>query len=77
VQFYREASDIQFDETGNKRRRHIYGDEDELESEREERRRRANLNQEFKTFAEKIAEAVSKRVGCHGNRRGELTDDDQ
>ncbi|KAI8089405.1 FACT complex subunit-domain-containing protein [Halteromyces radiatus] len=62
IQFYREASDIQFDETGNKRRRHIYGDEDELESEREERRRRANLNQEFKGFAEKIAEASDDRI---------------
>ncbi|CAO3594139.1 unnamed protein product [Absidia cylindrospora] len=62
VQFYREASDIQFDETGNKRRRHNYGDEDELESEREERRRRANLNKEFKGFAEKIAEASNDRI---------------
>ncbi|KAI9495094.1 FACT complex subunit-domain-containing protein [Zychaea mexicana] len=62
VQFYREASDIQFDETGNKRRRHIYGDEDELESEQEERRRRANLNREFKTFAEKIADASEGRI---------------
>ncbi|ORZ24132.1 FACT complex subunit-domain-containing protein [Absidia repens] len=62
VQFYREASDIQFDETGNKRRRHNYGDEDELESEREERRRRANLNKEFKGFAEKIAEASDDRI---------------
>ncbi|CAO3587831.1 unnamed protein product [Absidia cylindrospora] len=62
VQFYREASDIQFDETGNKRRRHMYGDEDELESEREERRRRANLNKEFKGFTEKIAEASHDRI---------------
>jgi nucleosome binding factor SPN SPT16 subunit len=63
IQFYREASDIQFDETGNKRRnRHLYGDEDELESEQEERRRRANLNKEFKQFAEKIAEASDGRI---------------
>ncbi|OBZ84460.1 FACT complex subunit spt16 [Choanephora cucurbitarum] len=63
IQFYREASDIQFDETGNKRRnRHLYGDEDELEMEQEERRRRANLNKEFKQFAEKIAEASDGRV---------------
>lgn len=59
IQFYRDASDIQFDETGNKRRRHLYGDEDEIESEQEERRRRANLNKEFRTFADKISEAVS------------------
>ncbi|ORX52677.1 SPT16-domain-containing protein [Hesseltinella vesiculosa] len=62
VQFYREATDVQFDETGNKRRRHIYGDDDEIESEREERRRRKNLNQEFKQFAEKIAEASEDRL---------------
>ncbi|KAI8987435.1 FACT complex subunit-domain-containing protein [Mycotypha africana] len=63
IQFYREASDIQFDETGNKRRnRHMYGDEDEMEMEQEERRRRANLNKEFKSFAEKIAEASDGRV---------------
>lgn len=62
IQFYREASDIQFDETGNKRRRHLYGDEDELEQEQEERRRRANLNREFKSFAEKISEASDGRI---------------
>ncbi|KAI9251558.1 FACT complex subunit-domain-containing protein [Sporodiniella umbellata] len=62
IQFYREASDIQFDETGNKRRRHMYGDEDELASEQEERRRRAQLNKEFKIFAEKIAEASNGAV---------------
>ncbi|KAI8890085.1 SPT16-domain-containing protein [Backusella circina FSU 941] len=62
IQFYREASDNQFDETGNKRRRHLYGDEDELQSEQEERRRRANLNKEFRHFAEKIAEASDSRI---------------
>ncbi|CAO3701202.1 unnamed protein product [Rhizopus stolonifer] len=62
IQFYREASDIQYDETGNKRRRHMYGDEDELASEQEERRRRAQLNKEFKFFAEKIAEASNGAV---------------
>ncbi|CAO3623830.1 unnamed protein product [Mucor fragilis] len=62
IQFYREASDIQYDETGNKRRNRHYGDEDELESEQEERRRRANLNKEFKSFAEKIAEASDGRI---------------
>lgn len=63
IQFYREASDIQFDETGNKRRnRHLYGDEDELEMEQEERRRRSALNKDFKSFAEKIAEASDGRI---------------
>lgn len=61
VQFYREASDAQFDETGNRRRKYVYGDEDELASEQEERRRRAALNKEFKQFSEKIAEMVSRK----------------
>lgn len=59
IQFYREASDVQFDETANRKRKYKYGDEDELEAEQEERRRRAQLNKEFKSFAEKIAESVS------------------
>ena len=59
VQFYREASDVQFDETANRKRKYKYGDEDELEAEQDERRRRAQLNKEFKAFSEKIAEAVS------------------
>jgi nucleosome binding factor SPN SPT16 subunit len=59
VQFYREASDVQFDETGNRKRKYRYGDEDEIELEQNERKRRQQLNKEFKHFAEKIAEAVS------------------
>ncbi|KAF9174824.1 FACT complex subunit spt16 [Mortierella sp. AD011] len=62
VQFYREASDAQFDETGNRRRKYVYGDEDELASEQEERKRRANLNKEFKQFGEKITEISENRV---------------
>jgi len=57
VQFYREATDIQFDETGNRKRKYRYGDEDEFEAEQEERRRRADLDRLFKGFSEKIAEA--------------------
>ncbi|KAJ2904211.1 uncharacterized protein MKZ38_008541 [Zalerion maritima] len=57
VQFYREATDITFDETGNRKRKYRYGDEDEFEAEQEERRRRADLDKLFKAFAEKIAEA--------------------
>lgn len=57
MQFYREATDIQFDETGNRKRKYRYGDEDEFEAEQEERRRRAELDRLFKGFAEKIAEA--------------------
>ncbi|KAI5286998.1 FACT complex subunit spt16 [Ascosphaera aggregata] len=57
VQFYREATEMQFDETGNRRRKHRYGDEEEFEAEQEERRRRAALDKEFKAFAEKISDA--------------------
>jgi nucleosome binding factor SPN SPT16 subunit len=57
VQFYREATDIQFDETGNRKRKYRYGDEDEFEAEQEERRRRAELDRLFQGFAGKIAEA--------------------
>jgi nucleosome binding factor SPN SPT16 subunit len=38
-------------------RKYRYGDEDEFEAEQEERRRRAELDRLFKSFAEKIAEA--------------------
>lgn len=57
VQFFREATEMQFDETGNRKRKHRYGDEEEFEAEQEERRRRAQLDKEFKIFAEKIADA--------------------
>ncbi|CCA69595.1 probable SPT16-general chromatin factor (Subunit of the heterodimeric FACT complex) [Serendipita indica DSM 11827] len=63
VQFYREATDMQFDETGNRKRKHRYGDEDEIEMEQQERKRRAQLNREFKAFAEKIAEAATEFLG--------------
>jgi nucleosome binding factor SPN SPT16 subunit len=63
VQVYREASDMQFDETGNRKRKYRYGDEDEIELEQQERKRRQALNKEFKYFAEKIAEAVSSEEG--------------
>lgn len=57
IQFYREATEMQFDETGNRKRKHRYGDEEEFEAEQEEKRRRAQLDKEFKSFAEKIADA--------------------
>ncbi|EGN96171.1 hypothetical protein SERLA73DRAFT_94229 [Serpula lacrymans var. lacrymans S7.3] len=63
IQFLREASDVQFDETGNRKRKHRYGDEDEIEMEQQERRRRQMLNKEFKLFAEKVAEAASTSTG--------------
>jgi nucleosome binding factor SPN SPT16 subunit len=58
VQFVREATEMQFDETGNRKRRNKFGDEEEFEQEQEERRRRAALDKEFKNFAEKIADAA-------------------
>ncbi|KAI4210557.1 MAG: hypothetical protein LQ351_006624 [Letrouitia transgressa] len=58
VQFYREATDMQFDETGNRKRKHRYGDEEEFEQEQEERRRRAQLDKQFKKFAEDIQTAA-------------------
>ncbi|KAI9708942.1 MAG: FACT complex subunit spt16 [Bogoriella megaspora] len=57
VQFYREATEMAFDETGNRKRKHRYGDEEEFEAEQEERRKRAQLDKEFKSFAEKISDA--------------------
>ncbi|KAI0340514.1 FACT complex subunit SPT16 [Trametopsis cervina] len=63
VQFFREASDVQFDETGNRKRKYRYGDEDEIELEQQERKRRQLLNREFKAFAEKVAEAASQSTG--------------
>ncbi|KAG8217204.1 FACT complex subunit SPT16 [Butyriboletus roseoflavus] len=63
IQFFREASDVQFDETGNRKRKHRYGDEDEIEMEQQERRRRLMVNKEFKLFAERIAEAASTSTG--------------
>lgn len=62
IQFYREATDLAFDETGNRRRRYKYGDEDELEQEQMERQRRAALNKEFKAFAEKISDASNGKL---------------
>ncbi|KAJ2797517.1 FACT complex subunit spt16, partial [Coemansia guatemalensis] len=62
IQFYREASDASFDETGNRRRRVRYGDEDEIEAEQEELRRRRQLNKEFEDFASKIVDASNHDV---------------
>jgi nucleosome binding factor SPN SPT16 subunit len=61
VQFYREATDMAFDETQNRKRRNRYGDEDEFEAEQEERRRRAELDKQFKAFAEKIEASEGAR----------------
>ncbi|KIJ17069.1 hypothetical protein PAXINDRAFT_9925 [Paxillus involutus ATCC 200175] len=63
IQFFREASDVQFDETGNRKRKHRYGDEDEIEMEQQERKRRQMLNKEFKLFAERLVEAASTSTG--------------
>lgn len=58
VSFFRDVTDASFDETGNKRRRANYGDEDELAQEQEERRLRQALNREFQQFAERVSEIV-------------------
>ncbi len=58
VQFIRAASDEAFDETGNRKRKARYGDEDEIEQEQEDRRRRQQLNREFQAFATKVEEAA-------------------
>ncbi|KAJ6606562.1 FACT complex subunit SPT16 [Mycena vulgaris] len=63
VQFVREATDAQFDETGNRKRKHRYGDEDEIEQEHHERKRRQMLNKEIEAFAQKISEAASASNG--------------
>ncbi|KAJ1505154.1 FACT complex subunit spt16 [Coelomomyces lativittatus] len=62
LQFYKEAIDVSFDETGNRKRRQTYGDEDELQQEQEEKRRRIRLNKEFKEFGEKVAESYEGRL---------------
>ena len=62
IQFFREASDVQFDETGNRKRKHRYSDEDEVEMEQRERKRRQMLNKEFKLLAERVAEVASTSV---------------
>ena len=65
IQFYKEATDMQFDETGNRKRKYRYGDEDEIEMEHQERKRRTALNKEFKAFADQISEAASNSVCFH------------
>src|ERR1700712_4168151 len=57
VQFFRDATDVAFDETGNRKRKHRHGDEDEFEAEQEERRRRIELDKLFLKFAKQIEEA--------------------
>ena len=59
ITFSREVSEASFDETGNKKRRRRY-DEDEIEDEQEELRHRSRLNKEFKAFADKVSDAVSR-----------------
>ena len=64
ITFVREVSEASFDETGNKKRRRRY-DEDEIEDEQEELRHRARLNKEFKAYADKISDAVSLAYLAH------------
>jgi nucleosome binding factor SPN SPT16 subunit len=57
IQFYREALESVVDETSGRRTKMRFGDEDEIAQEQEERRRRAEANEEFRNFAEKVVEA--------------------
>ncbi|EIW72803.1 hypothetical protein TREMEDRAFT_14082, partial [Tremella mesenterica DSM 1558] len=61
VQFAREVTDLAFDETGGKKRRARYGDEDEIEQEAEERRRRTELDRLFRDFAKQIENAAQRQ----------------
>lgn len=58
VQFFREVSDMNFDETTGKRRKARYGDEDEIEQEQEDRRRRQELDKVFQVFAKRVSDAA-------------------
>lgn len=60
VQFYREVTDMSFDETGGKKRRARYGDEDEIEQEQEDRKRRQELDKHFSDFARRIESAAQQ-----------------
>lgn len=60
VQFYRDVTDG-FDETGGKKRRARYGDEDEIEQEQEERRRRIEHDKVFQDFARRIEQAAQQQ----------------
>jgi nucleosome binding factor SPN SPT16 subunit len=61
MQFYREVSDMSFDETGGKKRRARYGDEDEIEQEQEDRKRRAEIDKQFGDFARRIEQAAQNQ----------------
>lgn len=61
VQFFREVSDMNFDETTGKRRKARYGDEDEIEQEQEDRRRRQELDKMFQAFAKRISDAAQSQ----------------
>ena len=57
VQIYRETSESLVEETSGKKRKIRYGDEDEIAQEREERKRREEMNKELESFAEAIRNA--------------------
>lgn len=62
VQFYCEATDMTSDETGNRKRKNRYGDDEEFQQEQAERQRRVELDNKFKNFAEKIHQATPDGV---------------
>lgn len=62
IQFYREALESLVDETGGRRTKMRFGDEDEIAQEQEERQRRMEANQEFRNFAEKVVDASRNTI---------------
>jgi nucleosome binding factor SPN SPT16 subunit len=52
---------MSFDETGGKKRKSRYGDEDEIEQEQEDRRRRRELDKVFSDFAKRIEAAATSQ----------------
>lgn len=60
IQFYREVLESSIEDTGGSSARKFarFGDEDEIEMEREEKRIRAKTNEEFRTFCDKISAAT-------------------
>ncbi|CAJ0829656.1 22431_t:CDS:2 [Entrophospora sp. SA101] len=62
IQFFRETSDAQFDETDYGKRKTKYVDEEEVGSELKDHRRQFLLNKSFKGFANKIAKSSNEKV---------------
>lgn len=62
IQFYRDVLEAVVEETSGKRKRISYADEDELEEEMEEFRRKEEADNQFENFASKICEASNEKI---------------